>query len=223
MSIELKDLEHLSFRLWDTGSYYYIEATPIKACNSRCYILYPSDDRKYLKYGRMNWKPGFDIHDSLSAKETLEILNSGNFIMGRLPKDGIPLTKELIEKTEKVELPSSLVCLAGNIVDEHTYGKDNQIVHGTKHFSPGTKVYCYYVTGGDGFQRFYACGKLRGRRSYITVVMDSKYIENFRATVVYSPSLIRKLLHDGVWFESIQDARMFAEMLNRRNRLQEKS
>lgn len=215
MSIELKDLKQLSFTLWDTGSYYYIEATPIKAYRSRSYILYPSDDRKYLKYGRVNWKPGFNIHDSLSVKETLEILNSGNFFMGRLSKDGIPLTRELIEETEKVELPSSLVCLAGNIIDAHSYGKEHQIVHGTKHFSPGTKVYCYNVSRSDPFDRFYACGKLRGSRSFATVILDSRYIENFRATVVYSPSLIRKLLHDGVWFESMEEAENFAKILNK--------
>jgi hypothetical protein len=33
-------------------------------------------------------------------------------------------------------------CLVGNIVEEHRFGESKELRRGSKHFTPGTKVYC---------------------------------------------------------------------------------
>ena len=90
-------------------------------------------------------------------------------------------------------LPEWVWCLVGNVVDEHPQGEDHVIVHGTKHFRPGTKVYCLPSQWGDGYEQIAVLGKHKGQRGLIAIVMGSRLIENFRCQKVYSPYVIRKM------------------------------
>jgi len=52
--------------------------------------------------------------------------------------------------------------LVGNIVNERPYGPGGiETKHGTKHFSPGTKVYCFPAQWGDGYDQIIAIGSHR--------------------------------------------------------------
>jgi HSP90 family molecular chaperone len=51
-------------------------------------------------------------------------------------------------------------CLIGNIIQERSYGeKEDEIRAGTKHFSPGTKVYCLPAQWGDGYDQILVIGR----------------------------------------------------------------
>ena len=102
--------------------------------------------------------------------------------------------KESWELYDEDNLPESVWCVIGNIVDEHPYGTDQKIVHGTKHFSPGTKVYCMPRNMDD---RLVVIGRPRGRHGLIKIILDEKLIENFRCKRVYSPQVISKMYEDG--------------------------
>lgn len=43
-------------------------------------------------------------------------------------------------------------CLAGNIIACYYSEKDGEIKYGTRHFGPGTKVYCLPPQWGDGYE-----------------------------------------------------------------------
>lgn len=98
-------------------------------------------------------------------------------------------------------------CLVGNIIDEHTYGVEKEIRHGTKHFSPGTKVYCATSMWSDGYERIGVIGSPRHGRKYIEVIMESDKIENFRLQKCYKPAIltIMKQRHYGWWGNSDED------------------
>lgn len=89
-------------------------------------------------------------------------------------------------------------CLMGNIVDERTAGHGGEEVwYGTKHFSPGTKIYCYPPLWGDGYERVQVLGQPRQGRDLIKVIIKGEWIKNRRAKLVYAPSVVDRL--SGHW------------------------
>lgn len=88
--------------------------------------------------------------------------------------------------------------LVGNIVGTRPYGEDGtEHRSGTKHFSPGTKVYCFPALWGDGYERVRVIGKHRGSRHMAVMIINSSWITNKRAKLVYSPAIVDKL--SGYW------------------------
>ena len=100
------------------------------------------------------------------------------------------------ETTEKQEWVWALV---GNIKEEHEFGETHEVKKGTKHFSPGTKVYLSCSHWGDGYENINVIGKPRHTRKYIAVVMRREYIENFRMQKIYKPSVISRMKEDKGW------------------------
>ena len=89
-------------------------------------------------------------------------------------------------------------CLVGNIVQEREYGENHEAKLGTKHFSPGTKVYCAPGHWGDGYENIVVIGKHRGSPKYIEIIMPKKHIENFRCQKVFKPAVL-KLMNASKW------------------------
>lgn len=88
----------------------------------------------------------------------------------------------------------SMWCLIGNIVEERPYGHGGaELKRGTKHFSPGTKVYCFPGQWGDGYEMIRVLGKHRGYKGgLVDMVIRSEWITNWRAKVVYRPAVLRR-------------------------------
>jgi hypothetical protein len=84
-------------------------------------------------------------------------------------------------------------CLVGNVVDEHPHGENKDIRRGAKHFSAGTKVYCLTTQWGDGYDKAVVVGIHRGSRKWVTVVMPTSQITNWRAKAVYKPAVLKRL------------------------------
>ena len=98
--------------------------------------------------------------------------------------------------------------LVGNIVNEHRFGEEKDIKSGTKHFSAGTKVYLAPSSWGDGYERIHVIGLGRGKRRFIEIVMQRKYIENFRIQKVYKPAIVRRMLDsENIWWGDSDDDR----------------
>ena len=91
--------------------------------------------------------------------------------------------------------------LVGNIVAEHEFGEEKEIKKGTKHFSSRTKVYLAPAQWGDGYERVIVIGLARKSRKYIEVVMQTKYIENFRMQKIYKPAIVRRMISsENTWW-----------------------
>ena len=89
-------------------------------------------------------------------------------------------------------------CLVGNIVEERPSGVGGvDIRKGTKHFSPGTKVYAFPAQWGDGYEKVIVVGRHRGSKDFVTMAIKTDWVTNWRAKVVYNPEVLRRL-QDGV-------------------------
>ena len=106
-------------------------------------------------------------------------------------------------------------CLVGNIVAEHEFGEEKEIKKGTKHFSSGTKVCLAPVQWGDGYERIVVIGMARKSRKYIEVVMQTKYIENFRMQKIYKPAIVRRMVdsENTWWGDTDEDQKEIKEYL----------
>src|SRR4029078_12004420 len=78
------------------------------------------------------------------------------------------------------------------------------------HFRAGAKVYCFPPLWGDGYRKIKVVGHQRMSNKLVTMVIDSKWIVNRRAELVYSPSIIRRF--EGRWDGAVK-SRMLAERL----------
>ena len=78
----------------------------------------------------------------------------------------------------------------------HRFGEAGETRQGSKHFSAGTKVYILPAQWGDGYDDCVAVGIARGTRRWISVVMSTDLIENWRRKIVYDP-IVAKRLADG--------------------------
>ncbi len=112
-------------------------------------------------------------------------------------------------------------CLVGNIVQEREYGENHEIKHGTKHFSPGTKVYCAQGLWGDGYENIVVIGKHRKSPKYTKLIMQRKHIENFRCQKVFQPVVLKLMNRDNDFWDNSVNSRdwilKMAEGLNKEN------
>jgi len=68
-------------------------------------------------------------------------------------------------------------------------GQDIQ--SGTKHFSPGTKVYCCAPSWDQALAiRASVVGRHRGGRKLVQMVIDAKHLTNWRAKLIYDPRIL---------------------------------
>ena len=105
------------------------------------------------------------------------------------------------KQTDKSEnqYPEFVWSLTGNIVNEHEYGENKEIRRGSKHFSPGTKVYCIPEFGGMGHENITVIGIPRRSRKHIKVTLPTRLIENWRVKKVYHPHILKLLDENWQW------------------------
>jgi len=108
---------------------------------------------------------------------------------------------------------SFIFCLVGNIIDSHHVSIQDKVSKGTKHFSPGTKVFCYPPRWGDGYEKIKVIGRHRKSSKLITIILASKYVTNWRMTTVYNPFVIREMLQNSGWTDNESDRVRISEML----------
>ncbi len=104
-------------------------------------------------------------------------------------------------------------CLVGNIIGEHQFGAAKEIKYGTKHFSTNTKVHCFPVLWGDGYENIKVIGRHRKSRKQICIIMPSKYICNWRIQKIYNPFIVDTMLSNNGWSNSDEDKKLIMELL----------
>lgn len=81
----------------------------------------------------------------------------------------------------------------GNIIRERPYGPGGaETRFGTKHFTPGAKVYIIDWYAGM-CQRIVVVGLHRKSKRWITLAIDVRLVVNLRPKVCYDPTVIAKL------------------------------
>ena len=149
-------------------------------------------------------------------------LENGNFHNESVELENLPqrLTelKEELNPIKPFGQIDFIWCLVGNVVDKHSYGENKEIKIGIKQFSPKTKVYCFPPLWSDGFERIKVIGRPRKTSRFITVIIESKYVTNWRIQAVYSPHIIRTMIENNGWTFKDNDKLRILEMINSLNR-----
>ena len=83
-------------------------------------------------------------------------------------------------------------CLTARMKDENTIGEDHHIVHGTRHFAPGTKVWLH---APNWLGRVGAIGVPRYSSNLVRVVMDVRKLENFGVEMVHDKEILAGLAY----------------------------
>ncbi|WP_127133253.1 hypothetical protein [Pseudoflavitalea rhizosphaerae] len=107
-----------------------------------------------------------------------------------------------------------IYCLVGNIIEERLDQSKHTMVKGTKHFSPGTKVYCFPPIWGDGYEKIKVIGRHRKSSKLVTMIMPSKHITNWRLKTVYDPFIVKQMTNHGGWSNKESDKEKITEMLS---------
>jgi hypothetical protein len=82
-------------------------------------------------------------------------------------------------------------CVIANVAEAvHVGPGGGSVRSGTRHFSPGTKVYCFPPLWGDGYEHIKVLGHHRGSRGLVEMVMRSRHLTNWRAKLVYAPFVV---------------------------------
>ncbi len=105
-------------------------------------------------------------------------------------------------------------CLVGNIVGDHPVGESKEIKRGTKHFSSGTKVYCFPPQWGDGYEKIYVIGRPRQSSRFIKVVISSNLVTNWRIQQVFKPRIKKEMIKNNGWDETDESRERVLELLN---------
>lgn len=90
-------------------------------------------------------------------------------------------------------------CVIANVVDEHEVGVDHHIEHGTKIFSPGTKVYVssyWRMDVRDNGGKVVVIGKARRQWRYVRMWVARDRLTNFRVGRVFDPRVLRRMAKD---------------------------
>ena len=97
-----------------------------------------------------------------------------------------------------MELQPFVWCIVANMCDERCAGPGGvELWHGTKHFSPGTRLYCPgYPLHDDGRIRVY--GRHRNGGRFVDMIVRSEWLINVRVKAVYDPKVIRRATLDGI-------------------------
>lgn len=84
--------------------------------------------------------------------------------------------------------------VVGNVVVERLHGVEGEVRRGTKHFSPGTKVYLVDAHWGMGGETVTVLGLARRPKRWISVDVSARVLENWRAKPIHDPAVLRRLV-----------------------------
>lgn len=90
-------------------------------------------------------------------------------------------------------------CVIANVVDEHEVGVDHHIGHGTKIFSPGTKVYVsteWRTSLKDDGGTLFVIGKARKQWRMVGMFIPRNRLTSFRVGRVFDPRVLRRMAKD---------------------------
>jgi hypothetical protein len=152
----------------------------------------------------MNFK---DILDTFFGQKKVKILpkDSEKEVMLNVDSD--------IDEVNIDNKAKFIWCLIGNVINTENGDYKQEIKHGTKHFSPNTKVYCFPVLWGDGYENIKVIGRHRKNSRSICIIMPSKRIANWRLQKVYNPHIINVMQSQNGWTNSDKDKQCILEML----------
>lgn len=119
-------------------------------------------------------------------------------------------------KAENRSSKKYIWCLVGNLLNEGLYNNRGfeLLFNGTKQFKPGAKLFSSPFVWGDGYERIRVIGRAKDTNKFISIIIESKFITNWRKQKVYIPFVLRRNSQErDQWDSSVESSRIIDEML----------
>jgi hypothetical protein len=105
----------------------------------------------------------------------------------------VPVDLERLPPGDTAKMVGPVWCPVANMASERPYGRGGiETWQGSKHFAVGAKLYCFPSLWGDGYNKIKVIGRHRATHKYITVVVSSSWLTNWRVDLAYDSHLIRE-------------------------------
>lgn len=89
-------------------------------------------------------------------------------------------------------------CAVANMANVNEFGPGGaEKREGSRHFLPGTKIYVLSHFWGQAGEAATVVGRHRSSKKFITIVIASQWLANWRVELVYSPLIVRQLGESG--------------------------
>lgn len=106
----------------------------------------------------------------------------------------VPVQSDLLRKVDVAKIVGPVWCPVANMTAQRPYGPGGaEIKHGSKHFAAGAKLYYRSGFWGNAAEQVEVAGHHRASHRYVTMVVSSAWLENWRVELVYSPHVISEL------------------------------
>ena len=104
---------------------------------------------------------------------------------------------------ESKQSTKAVWCLVANLrqMDHHAEAHF-RFSRGERHFPPGAKVYCFPPLREEGYENIRIVGRHRASRGYVTMVVSTQRLTNWRTQLVRNPRVARKMA--AVWDDHAQ-------------------
>lgn len=126
------------------------------------------------------------------ARQQMTDSSDGVFVM--VSGERQPVRMDLLREIDTAKMVGPVWCPVANMTAQRPYGPGGaETKRGSKHFAAGAKL--YYLSGfwGTAAEQVEVMGHHRGSRRYVTMIVSSAGLENWRVELVYSPHVIRAL------------------------------
>ena len=169
-----------------------------------------------LAYRQADYTAAFALLDSMNERQIPAMLE----LQAHLLERGLGTQQDQTRANElrrAAKIPPSQWCLIGNIVEKRPYGPGGaEVREGTKHFKGRAKVYCLPPQWGDGYEQIAVVGRHRNNNRYTRKIISSAWVTNWRAQVVYSPTVLHRLNRRGLMWRSELDIKRWVARLRER-------
>lgn len=108
--------------------------------------------------------------------------------------DRVPIQLDQLREIDTAKMVGPVWCPVANMTAQRPYGPGGaEIKHGSKHFTAGAKLYYRSGFWGNAAEQVEVVGHHRASHHYVTMVVSSAWLENWRVELVYSPHIIREM------------------------------
>lgn len=101
---------------------------------------------------------------------------------------------KMCDQSPNTQPVNPIWAVSARIVEERSYGPGGEETkRGTRKFRARQKVYLQDVFWGSGGADVTVIGRHHGKHRFISNVMPTRHLTNFRAELVYSPTIIERI------------------------------
>ena len=133
---------------------------------------------------RFAWAAEYFVTVSESTLAAITVLVHG---------EQVPVQPEQLRRIETGTMVGPIWCPVANMKAERAFGPGGvEVKRGSKHFAPGAKLYCDRASwGAVYYDQIQVVGHHRASHRYVTMIVSSSWLTNWRVELAYSPYVIR--------------------------------